>query len=706
MSWLYFLALFASKWEYSVISVKNDLRTRREDYVGDTICNSTINISPGEKGSLFNDEGGRENCSYYLQAPDGYVVELTVGMVTFGADTCSDKWLLVRDGASSQAHSVWEICSKHTESAKKELWRGRNMSIEYTNKAGSEGKWFQLDYTGVVDNFLPLLPPTTTETRVSGDNDCSDRRLKPDGDFELPYTAPEVEDNYVPIYKVTIEHDHRCTGGSQCEVNQCDNGGTCVTNGHKETCHCMKGYKGEFCREGGSFASNLEFEQRPQDRTVKRQNQAVAVCIVKPHINGDIVLLFKGEPIPEYRASTGYGDRRNGILEIKKFNEQNEGQYTCLARAGNLTVEHVFSMTMVNDCNLEGFRGPTKEEEIVGNTVFLTCSVLNAKEVLWKKDGEVIDLEKNTRMKHLSNNYLQISNLELEDEGDYSCEATDFENCGSEKTAHLTVFRLGAHSKYCGRSVHDQTREDRVTPYISKGEDAYLKEHPWHVTMLRVDHNGRLQPFCGATLISQNYLITAAHCIADYPGGKEKFTPENIKLNFASTRCFTSNVAKAFKRYIIHEEFNKTATYDSDIALIELDEPLEYSAYIRPVCLEDATYNNQRFLEGRRSSVSRGRVVGCGWLTSSRYGYFPDKLQVRGVGDLCPGDGGDGLLMEAVGEFRWVLTGIATFAVGGCDNPLFYSMFTNVGNFYDWINDHTHFTKEQVDTSFLDEFQK
>ncbi|WAR25471.1 hypothetical protein MAR_011175 [Mya arenaria] len=328
-----------------------------EDFVGDTFCNSTINISPDDKGSLFNNEGSGENCFYHLQntpvtlilqAPDGFVVELTVRMVTFGDDMCKDKRLLVRDGVSSDGHSVWELCSEHAESAKPEVWRGQNMFIEYTSIVGSEGKWFQLDYTTVVDNFSPLLPASSIKSSVGGDNDCSGRLLKSDGDFELPSTDPEFRDNYVPTYRVTFKNGQICVGESQCGVNQCDDGGTCVKNGHKETCHCRKRNSGEFCKEGGSSSGNLEFDQRPQNRTVKRQNQAIAVCLVKPPKHG------------------------------------------CLKESQYRSTEHL----------PEGFRGPTNEEGIVGNKVFLACYVLNAKEVLWRKDGEVIDFEENTRMKN------------------------------------------------------------------------------------------------------------------------------------------------------------------------------------------------------------------------------------------------------------------------------------------------------------------
>lgn len=40
------------------------------------------------------------------------------------------------------------------------------------------------------------------------------------------------------------------------------------------------------------------------------------------------------------------------------------------------------------------------------------------------------------------------------------------------------------------------------------------------------------------------------------------------------------------KQYIVHQDFNEI-TMDSDIALLQLTEPLEFNHYVRPVCLPE-----------------------------------------------------------------------------------------------------------------------
>lgn len=64
------------------------------------------------------------------------------------------------------------------------------------------------------------------------------------------------------------------------------------------------------------------------------------------------------------------------------------------------------------------------------------------------------------------------------------------------------------------------------------------------------------------------------------------------------------------------------------------------------------------------------------------------------MGDICHGDSGGGYIMSAKG--RWVLTGIVSWGVGErCDNN-HYSMFTNVGRFYDWIESFAKVSEEVV----------
>jgi len=57
----------------------------------------------------------------------------------------------------------------------------------------------------------------------------------------------------------------------------------------------------------------------------------------------------------------------------------------------------------------------------------------------------------------------------------------------------------------CGRSVQQSLN---TGPYIVHGNDAAAGRWPWHVAILR-DEN----VICGASLVDEYHVITAAHCI-------------------------------------------------------------------------------------------------------------------------------------------------------------------------------------------------
>ena len=84
-------------------------------------------------------------------------------------------------------------------------------------------------------------------------------------------------------------------------------------------------------------------------------------------------------------------------------------------------------------------------------------------------------------------------------------------------------------------------------------------------------------------------------------------------------------MVRTFSRYIIHESFNPK-TFDNDIALLELDKPVDYGVEIRPICLHEENFNDRIFLEKKTRMHSYGNVVGCGKIGSYE---MATKLQVR-----------------------------------------------------------------------------
>ena len=179
----------------------------------------------------------------------------------------------------------------------------------------------------------------------------------------------------------------------------------------------------------------------------------------------------------------------------------------------------------------------------------------------------------------------------------------------------------------------------------------------------------------------------------------------------------------------MHDKYGDAAYQDSDIALIELSRPVDYTPGIRPVCLQEAEFIEKAFFG--RMMMTFGKVAGCGkhWRKEMSYDLqeisipFVDRLDcedmfnkfrnkthlppnlrltdqmfcagndVKNVGAACKGDAGGALVMEA--HNRWIQTGIVSFGIG-CDKGN-YGIYTNVGKFYDWIKNITKFHLEDIE---------
>nr|AFN01660.1 chymotrypsin-like protease [Solen grandis] len=238
--------------------------------------------------------------------------------------------------------------------------------------------------------------------------------------------------------------------------------------------------------------------------------------------------------------------------------------------------------------------------------------------------------------------------------------------------------------------------------------------------------NVKLQKtFCGGSLISRNFVLTAAHCIDDFESIFKADFGSHVQLSFGTNDCSgnSARISRHPKRIIKHEGFGKGWKYVSDIALIELDSPIEYPAdkSIVPICIMDNAFNHKKYFEGKRKvDTTYGRAAGCGNSNNSplkevmipyisqedceesfiKSGIslavtnvtFCAGFTIPRVGDVCEGDSGGALVMAD--ETRWIQTGIVSSGKR-CDrgHP---SYFTNVGMFYDWIDKITNFSDEEV----------
>ncbi|KAJ8918122.1 hypothetical protein NQ315_011579 [Exocentrus adspersus] len=109
---------------------------------------------------------------------------------------------------------------------------------------------------------------------------------------------------------------------------------------------------------------------------------------------------------------------------------------------------------------------------------------------------------------------------------------------------------------------------------IIGGEEATPHSRPYHVALLI---NG--ESFCSGSLITQSYVITAAHCTATASYVDLIFGAHNINIQESSQLRVTS------KSIINHPEYKVPYEHSNDIALINTPSPIVTNNYIQIITL-------------------------------------------------------------------------------------------------------------------------
>ncbi|XP_031555484.1 elastase-1-like [Actinia tenebrosa] len=239
---------------------------------------------------------------------------------------------------------------------------------------------------------------------------------------------------------------------------------------------------------------------------------------------------------------------------------------------------------------------------------------------------------------------------------------------------------------------------------IIGGEIATPNQWPWQAQILRwKKENNSYVHRCGGSLFNLEWVVTAAHCVFDQEVSALKVRLGEYQRNVTdiSEQDFTVSAVHLHSRFLADSE------YAYDIAILRLNRTVKTSCAVYPICLprlyDQVPIGKECFLTGWGMNEFGGdksnflRLVKLPVVSyqdcydRNKKKHRVDRFSSICVGTVdgnqtqsgCHGDSGGPLACQD-DNGRWELQGVVSWGDHHCGNA-YYSVFTRVSSFVDWI---------------------
>jgi len=241
---------------------------------------------------------------------------------------------------------------------------------------------------------------------------------------------------------------------------------------------------------------------------------------------------------------------------------------------------------------------------------------------------------------------------------------------------------------------------------IVGGDRAGLNEFPWRAALFYRTNRG-FSYFCAGGVLSNNWIVTAAHCAK---AAQDNNLDVYIDLGDHDFSTATETYHQLFEAadVIIHPRYNQD-TMDNDIALIQLSQPYEDAPNIAPICLP-FNYRGENFngktvvasgwgaeKEGQKDTPMIIRKVDLDVLSTEKCRpYFRPRSRItnnmlctlKPKKDTCQGDSGGTIDYMDPETKQYMAIGIVSWGYG-CARDNKPGVYTKVTNYLDWMQSTT-----------------
>lgn len=316
--------------------------------------------------------------------------------------------------------------------------------------------------------------------------------------------------------------------------------------------------------------------------------------------------------------------------------------------------------------------------------------------------------------------------------------------CNTQQcNSSISKLKTTSTGRQCGFKPKQASENDgpkNVQLRITGGAIAEDGDWPWQVSIqhrsckkaTRFGSNCNWKHMCGASIVENRWIITAAHCIEESgyytdnnnPGDDWAVVIGMDKLNYnhdgKNNNRQTDGKRYLLKKIIVHPEYIFTYITHSDVALLQLREDIQFGDDVQPICLpsgREPAHGEHCHITGWGFTHGKGEVlshhlrhatipmVNFGQCRKTGIWYKLLKEDVhmcggdvnRGGIDSCGGDSGGPLTCQDPVTKTYYLAGITSFGFSDCGKRGHLGIYARMINFEAWVRKTIKEDEEEIE---------